>query len=387
MNEQEKKGTQPVRVHGRYPRKSGINMNMREDRTRELTMLIIGGVLICVLAGAAAKFGVIDQYRRLTEAQRAYEQVHSQYTAVETALEDYDRVLAEYRTYSTDWMNDAVDSESPNAALYAAVDRQRVLDLIERDMQSQGTVTSVLIWDNQAVVAMSGMSLDQISQMFQKIGESPIVENVELNMAETEKEHPASILELLREHYAVQGGGGMNRELTGREKVMLLILSVLVMALGYYKLIFEPINDQVAAYRDSTEQEQTELTTELVRAEQLKKMESAVAELRQRGDVKPIPAYDNSKALMVELHRILASAQEYSLDFSAGTTEEDYIVLRPISLSYTTATYTQSRAILDALSGSDYMNKISDLSIQTETGRGESGVKTAMVITYFEVRQ
>ena len=29
----------------------------------------------------------------------------------------------------------------------------------------------------------------------------------------------------------------MNRELTGREKVMLLILSVLVMALGYYKLI------------------------------------------------------------------------------------------------------------------------------------------------------
>ena len=146
----------------------------------------------------------------------------------------------------------------------------------------------------------------------------------------------------------------MNRELTGREKVMLLILIVLVMALGYYKLIFEPINDQVAAYRDSAEQEQTELTTELVRAEQLKKMESAVAELRQRGDVKPIPAYDNSKALMVELHRILASAQEYSLDFSAGTTEEDYIVLRPISLSYTTATYTQSRAILDALSGSDY---------------------------------
>lgn len=32
----------------------------------------------------------------------------------------------------------------------------------------------------------------------------------------------------------------MNRELTGREKVMLLILSVLVMALGYYKLILEP---------------------------------------------------------------------------------------------------------------------------------------------------
>ena len=40
MNEQEKKGTQPVRVHGRYPRKSGINMNMREDRTREIRRCI-----------------------------------------------------------------------------------------------------------------------------------------------------------------------------------------------------------------------------------------------------------------------------------------------------------------------------------------------------------
>ena len=179
----------------------------------------------------------------------------------------------------------------------------------------------------------------------------------------------------------------MKRELTAREKGLLLFLAILVIALGYFKLIFEPIDQQVKDYRANTEQEQTLLDTELVRLAQMNKMKETVERIRASGEEKAIPAYDNSKALMVELHRILASAQEYSLDFSAGTTEEDYIVLRPISLSYTTATYTQSRAILDALSGSDYMNKISDLSIQTETGRGESGVKTAMVITYFEVRQ
>ena len=32
----------------------------------------------------------------------------------------------------------------------------------------------------------------------------------------------------------------MNRELTLREKVLLLILIVLVMVLGYFKLLYEP---------------------------------------------------------------------------------------------------------------------------------------------------
>ena len=33
----------------------------------------------------------------------------------------------------------------------------------------------------------------------------------------------------------------MNRELTLREKVLLLILIVLVMVLGYFKLLYEPV--------------------------------------------------------------------------------------------------------------------------------------------------
>ncbi len=189
-----KEKKRPARVRGRYPRKTGINMNMRENRTRELVTLAVGGVLIVILCAVTAKFGVIDQFQRLATAQGEYESVHSQYLDTERQLEDYDRVLAEYRTYSTDWMNSSEDSESENADLYAAVDRQKVLDLVENDMMSRGTVNSVYVSGNLAVVTMSGMSLDGISSMFQKISDSPIVANVELNMAETEKEHPASIL-------------------------------------------------------------------------------------------------------------------------------------------------------------------------------------------------
>lgn len=188
----QKKKALHQKIH--YPKKTGINMNMREKRTREALTIAIGSVLIIGIAGLVAKFGVIDQFQRLSNAQSQYENVHRQYTEVETTLENYDKVLAEYRTYSTDWMNSSVDSKSKNLALYEAVDRQQVLDLVEKFMMTEGTVNSISVKDNTMRVDMSGMSLDEISAMFQKISESPIVKDVDLDVAESEQEYSASIV-------------------------------------------------------------------------------------------------------------------------------------------------------------------------------------------------
>ena len=72
----------------------------------------------------------------------------------------------------------------------------------------------------------------------------------------------------------------MKRELTAREKGLLLFLAILVIALGYFKLIFEPIDQQVKDYRANTEQEQTLLDTELVRLAQMNKMKETVERIR-----------------------------------------------------------------------------------------------------------
>lgn len=177
----------------------------------------------------------------------------------------------------------------------------------------------------------------------------------------------------------------MNRELTTREKTLLLILCVLVISLGYFKLILEPINDQVLACRTQTEEEQTELTQDLLRVAQMRKMEKTVAEIKASGEEKTIPSYDNSGRLLQELYHVMENAEEYSLDFSAGVTQEDYIVLRPVTLSFQTGSYAQARAIIDALSESENLNQISDLSIQSGQGDGRNKVQTELVITYFEV--
>lgn len=178
-----------VRRLGRYPHKVGINLNMREKQTGTVLTLVIGCAAIVLLAGLVAKFGVIDQYRRLSQAEEAYAQVHRQYETVQEELSDYDKVLNEYRSYSMDWTGE------DDTGLFSNVSRQDVLDLIETEMMPNGTVNSIQVLGNSVLVNMSGMTLARISEMFRVIEQNPIVDRVELNVAETDKDRTDLLLD------------------------------------------------------------------------------------------------------------------------------------------------------------------------------------------------
>ena len=158
----------PARKMIKCPQKTGINLNLQEDRQRDRRTLLIGILAIAALVTVVVNFGVLQQYRRLDKAQAAYDRVHTQYVSAQEALSDYDRVLLEYRTYSMDWMTAAGSEDIP-----AAVDRQAALDLLE----------------------MSGMTLDQISAMFARLRLSPIVDSVSLSVASTEEGKAATIMD------------------------------------------------------------------------------------------------------------------------------------------------------------------------------------------------
>lgn len=130
-----------------------------------------------------------ESCRRLDAAQAAYASVHTEYTQMQELLKGYDRLLMEYRTYSMEW---ATDGSEDNGTL---VDRQKALDLLEQEMLSRGRLVSLQVSGNKMTVAMSGMSLDQISRMFDVIQQSPIVSNVELNLASTEDGNVSTILD------------------------------------------------------------------------------------------------------------------------------------------------------------------------------------------------
>ena len=163
----------------RCPTKRSVNLAKRESRSRNIVTLVRGIALIAVLAAAVAKFGVIDQLARQREAENVYNATHAQYLEMQQAIENYPAVEQEYRTYSRKWMQD------DTSGMFVSVDRIDVLALLENHLLPYGKVKNLIVQAETMVVSMSGMNLEQISTMFAKLQEQPIVSSAVLNIAAT----------------------------------------------------------------------------------------------------------------------------------------------------------------------------------------------------------
>ena len=174
----------------KLPTKTRINLAKRESRKKDFITLGVGVVLIAGLSAAVAKFAVIDQLDRLSQAEGAYNAVHVQYVAMQQAVADYPNVEERYRTYSRSWML------SGDTNGLARVDRADVLDLVEARLLPYGRINTLSLRDSVMVVSMSGMNLSQISAMFERLQTEKIVASASLNMASTEeKDDPNALLD------------------------------------------------------------------------------------------------------------------------------------------------------------------------------------------------
>ena len=66
-NAPRQEGDKPVRKAVKCPQKVGINLNMREKRTRTVLSLAGGIAAVVVVVALIGKFGVYDQYARLAK--------------------------------------------------------------------------------------------------------------------------------------------------------------------------------------------------------------------------------------------------------------------------------------------------------------------------------
>ena len=163
-----------------YPTKRSVNLAKRDTNNQDLKTLVIGVIIIAILCLLVVKFGISDQYARLSAAESEYAQVHTQYVDMQNSLKNYAQVEQEYHTYSRDWMT---NSESTDVT----VDRTEVLNLIEQSLMSYGDINSFKVNANVVSVSMSGMNLSEISTMFSNLQAQPLVESANLNIASTQK--------------------------------------------------------------------------------------------------------------------------------------------------------------------------------------------------------
>lgn len=165
----------------KYPTKRTINLAKRESHSQSVMTIGIGSAVILVLVVCVVKFGVLDQLARQSAAESAYNTVHTQYVDMQNAVEKYPEVEEEYRTYSKKWM------QQEDSGAFVSVDRQEVLDLMENNLQRYGEVKSVNVSDDTMIVSMSGMTLQEISAIFEILQQQPIVKSADLTIASTEK--------------------------------------------------------------------------------------------------------------------------------------------------------------------------------------------------------
>lgn len=179
----------------------------------------------------------------------------------------------------------------------------------------------------------------------------------------------------------------MKREISTREKILLVILAVLMIAVGYFKLVLTPINEGIDACRENMFAEQDEITEKLIVTAEINKMQVKIDEIMASGEAHAIPYFDNSTMLMIELHSILCDTDDYSLSFG-NLTADDYIMMRPVAMSFKVGSYEQARAVIDALYASDNIMKISDINISMDKNSltdSSKGVQVSMNLTYYEL--
>ena len=178
----------------------------------------------------------------------------------------------------------------------------------------------------------------------------------------------------------------MKKEFTKREKILLLVLAVLVIGLGYYKFVLQPINSKISDYRNMESELQLEYEQNQIKAARINMMEKEIQKAQADGIKRTVAPYDNSVNLMPELYGIMKNSIDYSLDFGELVFEND-IVKRPVQITYDTSTYKQARVIIDKLYSSQYAMQVDDLTIQTREATDRQVVTTYISIIYFEANR
>ncbi len=181
----------------------------------------------------------------------------------------------------------------------------------------------------------------------------------------------------------------LSRKFTTKEKVLLLILALILLAESYYLLVHQRVKKEMEEARTRTEAATAAYNEESARAEEKARMLQKIQEAEQDDSIHPLPDYDNSTNVVAYLNGVMASANEYNLVFNT-VTFSDYVAMRSINMSFSCRNYAAARDIVAQLENGAYYCEVTGLSMAAESGvnditRGHVFVQmTAVFYEYLE---
>ena len=157
----------------------------------------------------------------------------------------------------------------------------------------------------------------------------------------------------------------MSRDVTAKEKVLLVILVLIILGFCYYRFVDQPIRKNIAKADAEYSSLQKELTEANVKIRELQRMQDEIDEITAAGKYSYMPSYNNAKQEVELLNDILeGAATKYSVAFTSVTRTKDQI-RRDFKLEFTVPDHETARAIIDRLTGVDYRCLIGDCTTKT----------------------
>ena len=177
----------------------------------------------------------------------------------------------------------------------------------------------------------------------------------------------------------------LNRSFSTREKWLLLILALVLVAGAYYYLVVKNVTDTLIANQQQLEELQIQIDEQSSIALARGRMEAELAELGDGESLPEVAVYDNIRNELNELDALMATAASYDLTFDQPELDGS-LVRRTVSVSFTVSDYRAALDVVKALENGTYKCLIENFALNGKLradGSVES-VSATMDVTYLE---
>mgnify|MGYP006986357126 FL=1 len=160
-----------------YPSKRDMNLAMREKPRTNRPLAVLAVLLVIAFIGVFYLFAVRRVLDEVDSAATAADNAEAQLAAIQEQTAHYDDVLDEYQSYTV-----------VSNAMTGTVNPLDCLNLIETQLVDKAQVESYSVADHLVSVQLSGVTLRDVSEIYASLTASPLVSNVQVYTASTQKD-------------------------------------------------------------------------------------------------------------------------------------------------------------------------------------------------------
>ena len=172
----------------------------------------------------------------------------------------------------------------------------------------------------------------------------------------------------------------LSRDFSLAERILLLLLSVVLVGLVYYRFVDQPVRTAISSSHSERDSLQMELDTVTAQVNELTRMQNELDYLKSQGTTNWMASYNNSKAELALLNDALRAANSFAVSFSDVTRDGNQI-RRNFSLQFTANDYATMKQIFSDLTDGPFRCLIGDISCAMGGG---ADLNVSATATFYE---